>query len=509
MDLTTLIAQVPDLRFTGDPAIEISSVTVDSREASRGVLFIAVLGSTADGHKFIKGAVEAGCAAIMVQAGSCSLDLLKNQYPGLPILEAQSTRRMPALVARALAGNPDETLMTAGVTGTNGKTTVSFLLQQMLQNLQGPCGLLGTIHYDTGRETIPAPLTTPNGPVFYHWLEKMKEAGCRSVAMEISSHALDQGRTAGLHLDVAIMTNLGRDHLDYHKDLPTYLAAKARIMDFLHNPGTDPAPALVLNAGDPYLVGLETGDLRVIRFVASESNTRAAGVDLQVLATNLQLTGTEVELDFEGKIVHINSPLVGRFNVENLTASLAAGIALGFDPQTVARALAHVPQVPGRLERIMLPSGALAVVDYAHTHDALAAVLGACRELGHGRLNVVFGCGGDRDKGKRPLMGAVAATDSDGVWITSDNPRSEDPARICAEIHQGFLATKGSDTIACTIIEDRKMAVEAALAEAGAGDIVVVAGKGHEDYQLVGDQVLELDDREIIRDWIGRNSNHD
>ncbi len=501
MILSELVVQVPGLSIHGDPSESFTSVTVDSREASAGVLFIAVQGSTVNGHNYLSAAAANGCTAVIVQRGEYSHLGLAKQFPGLLIIETENTRPMPALVAQALSDYPDSSLMTAGVTGTNGKTTVSFLMQQMLQQLQGPCGLLGTIRYDTGQESEAAPLTTPGGPVFYKWLEKMRAAGCRSVAMEISSHALDQKRTAGLHLDVAIMTNLGRDHLDYHHDLPTYLRAKALIMDYLPAQRSKKSGVLVINAGDKQLANLETGSHNVLRFVAIENSTRRSDVDLQVLKTNLQLSGTEIELDFRGQRIKIKSPLVGRFNVENLTASLAAGIALGFDPGDVALALALVPQVPGRLERVQLANGVLAIIDYAHTHDALQAVLETCRELTPGRLTVVFGCGGDRDRGKRPLMGAVAAENSDGVWITSDNPRSENPSKICLEIEEGFLSAHGSEVIPCHIIVDRREAISAALAEAESGDIVVVAGKGHEDYQLVGDKVLPLDDREIIHHW--------
>jgi len=506
--IAQLLDQVPGLSFSGDSGVSFSKVTVDSRQASNGFLFIAVIGSFADGHDYIEAAAANGCAGMLVQSGACSLDSIKTQFPNLPILTAVNTRPMPALIAKTLAGNPDLGLMTAGVTGTNGKTTVSYLLQQMLQQLNGPCGLLGTIRYDSGNESIAAPLTTPDGTVFYHWLKKMVDAGCQSVAMEVSSHALDQERTAGLNLNVAIMTNLGRDHLDYHQDLPTYLAAKAKIMSFLNDESTGQPGTLIINVGDSQLAALDTGNHRVLRFVASEKSKRDTVADLKVIKTRLTLSGTKIILEYHGKKIEINSPLVGRFNVENLTASLAAGIALGFDPEAVSQALTLVPQVPGRLERFLLPNGALAVVDYAHTHDALEAVLLACRELTEGRLTVVFGCGGDRDKGKRPLMGAVAARDSDCVWITSDNPRTEEPGQICNEIKAGFMGTSESLNTPCQIVVNRKDAIEAALVAADSGDIVVVAGKGHEDYQLIGDQVLSLDDRKIIRDWISRDDNH-
>jgi UDP-N-acetylmuramoyl-L-alanyl-D-glutamate--2,6-diaminopimelate ligase len=397
------------------------------------------------------------------------------------------------------------------VTGTNGKTTVSFLMREMLNRIHGPCGLLGTIAYDDGRVRESASLTTPPGDVFYRWLDRMVKGGCRSVAMELSSHGLDQERTAGLGLDVAVMTNLGRDHLDYHRDPANYLAAKTRIMEFLRTgaetEGTGRPGVLVLNQDDPNLAGIDPAGRETVRFSArTPSGDRMA--DLQVLTADLELEGTRLVLDWRGLRLDIDSPLVGRFNVENLTAALAAGVALGLDPAQCSEALGGVDQVPGRLERFILPGGGLAVVDYAHTHDALAAVLRACDELNDRRLLVVFGCGGDRDRGKRPLMGRVAARESDQAWITSDNPRSEEPGGICRDIMAGFDEVTEPRAVGREMVIDRREAIETALAEAGPGDIVVVAGKGHEDYQLIGGRVVDLDDRVIIREWIERNRDH-
>jgi UDP-N-acetylmuramoyl-L-alanyl-D-glutamate--2,6-diaminopimelate ligase len=380
----------------------------------------------------------------------------------------------------------------------------------MLGHLHGPCGLIGTINYDDGVHTQPAPLTTPGGPVFYHWLGRMRDHGCRSVAMEISSHALDQGRTAGLGLDVAIMTNLGRDHLDYHQDLEQYLLAKAGIIDLLRPEGQGPlgrVGTLVLNADDPQLASLETGQARVLSFSAKPDSSVKA--DLKVTSAVLNLRGSTLGFRWQGVEHELKSLLVGRYNVENLAAALAAGLALGFPVAACAHALAGVGQVPGRLERIALPSGAIAVVDYAHTHDALDAVLRACDELVENRLLVVFGCGGDRDRGKRPLMGAVAARGADRTWITSDNPRSENPQLICEDIHRGYAEVTAPRSTSCAVVLDRTAGIESALKDASAGDIVVIAGKGHEDYQLVKDQRLHLDDRQIVREWVKRQVDHE
>jgi len=499
--LQQLVASMPGVVLKGDPSLAISQVTADSRDAGPGVLFVAVRGTSGDGHRFLAQAVAAGSPAVVIA------ESYAGEIPdAAAVVRCAETRAMPALLARALHGDPDRNLWTAAVTGTNGKTTTAFLLQEILRRLHGPCGLLGTICYDDGCAVLPAPLTTPGGPVFYEILGQMQANGCRSVALELSSHALDQQRTAGLGLDVAVMTNLGRDHLDYHADLDEYLAAKARIMELLRPGesavGTGLRGALALNVGDPRLAALEVGGRRVIRYCARPECEVAA--DLRVVTVELDLTGTRLQLSWRGHEFELTSGLVGRFNVENLTAALAAGLGLGLQPEDCTRALAGVTQVPGRLERIALPGGAVAIVDYAHTHDALAAVLTTCDELSDQRLLLVFGCGGDRDRGKRPLMAAVAARRSDRVWITADNPRSEDPLRICNDIVAGYDAVSQPRAVGREVIVDRVAAIEAALAAATAGDIVLVAGKGHEDYQLVGDQVLDLDDRRIIRQWIAR-----
>lgn len=495
MELTVrdLCAGLPGLRVDGDQEITVARVTADSRAAGPDVLFVAVKGTAADGHQYLDKAVAKGTRVVAVEGSTAVAEIVETT------IRADCTRALPALFARRLNGQPDRHLKTAGVTGTNGKTTVSYLLRQLLAQVCGPCGLIGTIVYDDGKTNRPAPLTTPGGPEFFGLLGDMVANGCRSVAMELSSHALDQGRTAGLELDVAIMTNLGRDHLDYHQNTEAYLEAKAQIMTALRDDGQGRPGTLVLNMADPVLAGLETSDHAVIGFSA---DPQVSAADLCVTQTQLKMTGTTLEFDWRGDTLRLQSPLVGRFNVENLTAALAAGLGLGLDPHLCADALSGVAQVPGRLERFDLPNGAMAIVDYAHTHDALAAVLSTCDELTDGRLLVVFGCGGDRDQGKRPLMGEVAAQYADLAWITSDNPRSEDPHQICLAIEAGFRQVDTPRANAVTQVVDRRTAIEEALLAAQHGDIVVVAGKGHEDYQLVGDQRLDLDDRQVVLEWI-------
>ncbi len=500
--MTLTVAQLCQVlepcELRGSADLSISGVTADSRQAGAEVAFVAVKGTHADGHQYLEVAVAGGCQVAVVESSALSV-LAPNLLAQLKsLIVVKNTRSSPALLARALAGNPEAKLFTAGVTGTNGKTTVASLLQCVLDQLQGPCGLLGTIRYQAGTYVEAAPLTTPGGPELYAWLGRMAEAGCRSVALELSSHALVQQRAAGLPLDLAIMTNLGRDHLDYHAGLADYLAAKVKILDMLR-PCTGVG---VINADDPALAPLLRERSDCVGFSASGRPVVGSEADLLVKDCLLDLHGTTLAMTWRGEALSLRSPLVGRYNVENLAAALTAMLAAGFPGAKAVAALENLAQVPGRMERFVLPNGALAVVDYAHTADALTAVLTACRELTPRRVLVVFGCGGDRDRGKRPLMGVAAAKSADLVWITADNPRSEDPRQINLEIAKGVNSVGSAAAMFCHQVEDRTEAICEALAAAEPEDVVVIAGKGHEDYQLVGDKVLHLDDRLIVKDWI-------
>jgi UDP-N-acetylmuramoyl-L-alanyl-D-glutamate--2,6-diaminopimelate ligase len=512
MSLDQLCTNWPELRIEGNRDVAVDAVCVDSRHCGPGTLFVAITGSQVDGHDYVPAAVAADCAAVCVaEDRRASLALSPTQKRPAAVVTVPDTAAWPARLARELVGRPDASMVVAGVTGTSGKTTVAFLMQSMLERLVGPCGLLGTVRYETGSTTRPAPLTTPDGPALYGLLAEMFRNGCRAVAMEVSSHALDQERTADLALDVAVMTNLGRDHLDYHHDCESYLAAKAKILTLLRPAAHrgKPAGAVALNGADPALAGLATGELATCRFAGGTGEPPAdTAVDLQVVGSEMSWQQTRLVLAHAGTEFVLTSSLVGRFNAENLTAAVAAGLALGFPAHDCSRALSEVQQIPGRFERFLLPQGAVAVVDYAHSPDALTAVLTACRELTEGRLLLVFGCGGDRDQGKRPLMGAIAARQADRVWITSDNPRSEDPAAIASAIEAGFQTEPNPRAETYQVVLDRTAAIEHALADAGPEDLVIVAGKGHEDYQLVLDQRLDLDDRHIVREWAARRLNH-
>jgi len=498
--LGTLKERFPSLRLEGAAETVVRRVVVDSRGCDAEALFVAVKGHAIDGHRYVADVVAKGCAAVLVSdtnAGAIAA------AAGVPVFTVADTQPWPARLARDLNDRPDMSLKVIGVTGTNGKTTTAFLTRDMLAGFG--CGLLGTIRYETGAHSGAAPLTTPDGPTLYGLLAEMRDHGFGAVAMEISSHALDQSRVADLALDVAVLTNLSRDHLDYHASLDSYLAAKVRILDLLDGArrGKDPGVA-VINADEPLFDDVVAdGGPRCVRYSVGRRVKPPSGVDLCLVHSDLSADGTALRYDYRGHALSLNSRLVGRFNVENLTAALAVGLAMSLDPDVCTAALSGADQVPGRIEVFALPQGASAVVDYAHTPEALAAVLDSCRDFTSGRLIVVFGCGGDRDRGKRTEMGAVAARLADDTWITSDNPRSEDPASICDMIYFGFRAETDVRSGACRVEVDRTCAIHGALAAAVDGDTVVIAGKGHETYQIIGDQRLDLDDREIVRDWIG------
>jgi UDP-N-acetylmuramoyl-L-alanyl-D-glutamate--2,6-diaminopimelate ligase len=470
------------LRSASSTAGALSGVTDDSRAVAQGDLFCAWRGSTADSHDFVPAAARAGAAAALVERALRDVEL--------PQLIVSDGRRGAAAAASCVYGDPSDQLILCGVTGTNGKTTTAWLLRHVLAQHQraamiGTLGLwLDAAHAVEGTEA----LTTP-GPVdLAALLRTLVDRGLGGVAMEVSSHALDQGRVAGAHFDVAIFTNLTRDHLDYHGTFEAYRAAKRSFVKLLR-----PSGAAVTNADDPAWDGVLEQAPRGLSF-----STRAQGpADLRALNIVLHERGANFDLQARGQTVPVRLPLLGDFNVQNALGAAAAALALGYALPEIAQALATAPQVPGRLERITdQPCPVLR--DYAHTPDALERVLGTLRPLVRGRLIVVFGAGGDRDRGKRPLMGEVAQRGSDLAIVTSDNPRTEDPDTIIDQITAGMMAGR------FLRVTDRRTAIDRALASARDGDLILLAGKGHEAYQIVGTTRHDFDERVIVHELIGR-----
>lgn len=463
------------------PDVELRGITDDSRSAADDYLFCAWKGTTSDAHDHAPAAMAAGASALLVERRLPSLDI-----PQMVVVDG---RRATAVAAQHMYGEPATSLRLVGITGTNGKTTTAGILRHLLGVDDGAAsiGTLGTVLPDGSVLPGSEALTTP-GPVdLARLLRELVDRGVRSVAMEVSSHALHQGRVAGVRFDAAVFTNLSRDHLDYHGTLEAYLEAKLSLLDLLHPDGV-----AAINADDPAWNGITGRARRSLRFRIGE--LPASHDEIVAGELTLDAFGAHFVMASATAASHVDLPLLGAYNVQNALGAAAACVALGMDVPMIADRLATLPQVAGRLERIAdWPCAVLR--DYAHTPDALERALGALRPLAEGRLIVVFGAGGDRDRGKRPLMGAIAAAGADIAIVTSDNPRTEDPDAIIDEIVAGM---SGQTPIR---ILNRREAIARALGLAGRDDIVLLAGKGHETYQVLGSEKVQFDEREIVLEW--------
>ena len=468
---------------------EVRGVTHDSRQAGTGWIFVALRGLKADGTAFASQAIAQGAAAVVAEAvpdGASSR--------GVPWVRVTDARVALALLAVEFQGHPSRRMQVVGITGTNGKTTTSYLVSAMFEAAGVRTGLMGTVAYRTGARQIDATRTTPEAPELQAMLRQMADEGCGACAMEVSSHALALRRVDGTTFAAAVFTNLTRDHLDFHADMEDYFAAKRRLFEML----PEGAPA-VINLDDPRGAALSDAVARPITYAIN----RLADVSPGPLSYSL--TGLKFDVRTPNGLVRVRSRLVGRPNVYNILAAAAAASALGVPLEAIERGLVDLAGVPGRFE---LASGAeddiTVVVDYAHTDDALRNLLETARPLAERRLITVFGCGGDRDRSKRPLMGMVAARLSDVVVITSDNPRSEDPARIIDEVKRGAQPELRSGDTELLAIVDRREAIGEAVRRAESGDVVLIAGKGHEKYQEIGGRVLPFDDVAVAREALAR-----
>ena len=503
----------------GDLNQEVNGLAYDSRKISAGQVFFAIAGEKADGHEFIPEAIKRGAAAVVVRrAGSCPR--------GTAWVRVKDVRRAMGLWAAHFFGRPSGGLKLVGVTGTNGKTTLSYLVESMLGAAGLEPGVIGTINHRYRGHELPAHHTTPESLDLQALLAEMHQAGVRAVAMEVSSHALAQERVRGLEFDVGVFTNLSRDHLDYHADMDDYFAAKSKLFtDYLPN-SPKPKRAAVIYGAD--WRGKELIDRICDRSLEVWSYGEGLEWHVHPLDVRSEVAGLSGKLQAKGRSVEFSSPLIGAANLQNILGAVAVGCALGLPTEAVSEGIRRLKAVPGRLEKIENDLGISILVDYAHTPDALEKVLGAVRPLTRGRVVTVFGCGGDRDRGKRPLMGEIAARLSDLVVLTSDNPRSEDPLAILAEIEAGVgrtnlkkfrvsgfemeggkLETRNleleTDRGYC-VEADRRAAIRIALRWARPGDLVLVAGKGHEDYQILGPRRIHFDDREVAREEASRRA---
>ena len=488
MLLTKLLTDVAVLRQPAADA-EISGLEYDSRRVKPGTLFVAMKGGATDGNRFIEQAIEQGAAAIATDSAS-AFDALSIAHPQLAVVQVEHGRRALSELSRAFYAFPDTRLGLTGVTGTNGKTTTAYLLEQMLRQQGRKTILMGTIEYRLGDRVLPSPRTTPEARDLLALFAEGLQEGASEAVMEVSSHALDQGRVWQLAFDVAIFTNLTRDHLDYHGTLEEYLQAKQRLFD-----GTcSQAPKFAV-------VNLDDAAGRQIADAAAHAGALIyrygiEGGDFGAGSIRMSATGTSFQMQTPSGSVQIESRLVGRINVYNLLAAAAAAYARGISIDDIAQAATTLRAPPGRFQTIDAGQNFAVVVDYAHTDDALRNVTKLAREIieqNAGRVITVFGCGGDRDTTKRPLMGKAAGEGSDLVVVTSDNPRSENPAAIIEQILPGLRQAAAE----VMIEPDRAKAILAALEQARAGDLVLIAGKGHEKTQTIGAQVLPFDDAEI------------
>ncbi len=446
---------------SGSKDIEITGLTDDSREVKTGDLFAAIPGYATDGRKYIFEASSMGASAVLTSPG---LDL----HAEIPIILTPDIRRDIAVIADRFFEKPSTKLTVAGITGTNGKTTTSYLLAGIFKATGNSWGKIGTIGCDIGSRNISSGNTTPGIINIQRYLSEMIKSGLNGCVMEVSSHALDQGRSSGVKFASATFINLSQDHLDYHKDMESYFEAKAKLFSAV--------PLSVINIDDPY-------GKRLIERVSGRSITFGSGdnADFRYGCGEMTIRGSMLEFRYEGAKERFLFPLPGIFNHQNAAAAAATAVGLGLSLEDIVNGLQNAQAVPGRLQPIIMGQPFAVFVDYAHTPDALEKLLTSLREFESNKLHVVFGCGGDRDRKKRPMMGRIASTLADHAYLTSDNPRTEEPKTIIDDTLKGVVDRKK-----CQVIEDRAMAIKTALSRISDGDILVIAGKGHEDYQVIG-----------------------
>ncbi|HXC92550.1 MAG TPA: UDP-N-acetylmuramoyl-L-alanyl-D-glutamate--2,6-diaminopimelate ligase [Geobacteraceae bacterium] len=496
MKLSELLKSTSVQKVLGSVDPEITGLHHDSRTVVPGGLFFALRGVSADGHAFIPSAAASGAVAVVAED-------LESLPAGIVAVKVADTRLAMAEIAAAFFGDPTASVPLIGITGTNGKTTTTYLIEGILAAAGLPAAVLGTISYRFGDIRIEASHTTPESTDLQAALRKLADAGAKSFVMEVSSHALDQRRVDGCHFDVGIFSNLTRDHLDYHGSMEQYLDAKKRLFSELLKPeATKPLRRATVNMDDPYGAAVrDSAACPVITFGTDPSN------DLHGVDISLSVNGIRGGIRTPKGEFSFSSRLLGRFNLSNILAAVSAGIALDLPLAAIKEGIeGHLP-VPGRLERVENSRSVTCLVDYAHTGDALENVLSTLKEIAAGRIITVFGCGGDRDNGKRPIMGRIAASMSDFSVVTSDNPRTEDPQKILEQIKVGITPLvireyrlteleKGFEEKGFIVCENRREAIRLAIKLSRPGDIVLLAGKGHEDYQITGRTKHHFDDRE-------------
>jgi UDP-N-acetylmuramoyl-L-alanyl-D-glutamate--2,6-diaminopimelate ligase len=500
--LSVLSARLPQARVCDDSHVVVHGITHDSRQVKAGDLFVCLVGAAHDGHRHARHALATGAAALLAEEGGLARAGV-NVAAGTPVVTVPDTRKALPLAACALYGDASHRLIMVGVTGTNGKTTTTRMIASILRASGRKVGTIGTLGAEIDGRPIASEHTTPEADQLQALLAEMVESGAGAVVMEVSSHALAQHRTDGIAFSAGVFTNLTQDHLDFHETMDAYFSANARL--FADYPARWPRPdgtefVAAINASaweGRYLATLCRGEVTTFTLGEDDAQLRADQVRARPDSTEFVAVHGSGAAEFR---VPIRLPVGGAFQVGNALAAIAACLGLGIAWNHIARGLEELAPVPGRFESVPTgEQGFSVVVDYAHTPDGLENLLRSARELEPRRILLVFGCGGNRDRAKRPLMGGLAARLADVAVVTSDNPRDEDPGAIIGEILAGMSEGAGAET---HVEPDRRKAIHLALASARAGDIVLIAGKGHEDYQIIGDRTLPFDDRQVVREWL-------
>ena len=487
--LLSLRGQVEVLEQRGTVCRPVHAITDDSRAVTDGSLFVAVKGECTDGHGFVEQAIKAGALAVIAQASVAS--------GSIPFVRVADSRKALGFLGSRFHGDPSARLKMIGVTGTNGKTTTTYLCKALLEGIGRRVGLIGTVGYQIGQETLPAPHTTPGALDLQALLAKMVEGGLTAAVMEVSSHALALDRISGCEYDTAVFTNLTQDHLDFHHTMDEYFEAKLRLFTGLAG-GQKIGKRAIVNLDDP-----RGATIRAACPVPVWGYALKNQADLKAERVCLSLAGTTFTAATPAGSFTVESRLVGEHNVYNLLGAIGVALHEGATTDQIREATTHITNVPGRFERVSSGQDFTVVVDYAHTEDALLRLLTAAQALKTDRIITVFGCGGDRDRGKRPKMGRAAVECSDVVILTSDNPRTEDPMAILQEVEIGVRdALARRNHVQYRLVPDRREAIGAAIREARRGDMVLIAGKGHEDYQIIGTKKFHFDDREVAREAI-------
>ena len=484
MKLSTLVHHLGSMGTYNLCDIEITGITNDSRKVRPGYLYVAIKGYKADGHNFIKKSIECGAQAIVSEERS-SLDT------NIPLIIVRDTRKALSSLSCCFYNNPSQKINLVGVTGTNGKTTTTFLTKSVIEKAGYETGLIGTINYQIGKKVITAKETTPESVELQRLISEMVAAKMKFAVMEVSSHSAIQHRIENIDFKTAVFTNITTEHMDYHKTFPNYMNAKAELFKNLRKDSF-----AVLNADNEFS-----------EYFADRTNAKIIwygiknDADIKAEIYKESTSDVMIKLSYYGREVDMKIPFVGLHNVYNALASVASAISLGFELDTIKSGIETASTVPGRLENVPCDRNFKVVIDYAHTPHALETVLHALKNLIKGRLLLVFGCGGDRDKEKRPQMGIIADEKSDIFWLTNDNPRSEDPLAIIDDIKAGITSGQSFH-----IQTNRYKAIEEALSEAKDDDLIIIAGKGHEKYQIIKDTIVPFDDREVVKNILSKNS---